>query len=242
MNSTSKIHSRVIANNNPRIQRFKDASWFTPMEMPDVSIYGVGSLGSYLTFFLGRMDCKLYIYDYDKLEPLNSSAQFYPINECKAMKFKVDSLKSWLSDFIGNDLDITSNNEQITEEHSNVTPITFVCFDNMKARKIIFDKWSKLPHREIFIDMRANMEEFTVFVVKDDKSIQRYNDEFYSDESIPDLPCSMKSTSHCSAMCASIAIGLFTNYLSNKNSGEDIRDLPFSTKISIPLSLYETNY
>jgi len=236
------VTEEIIAKNNIRVQRFKDATWFSPTNMPDVTIFGVGSLGSYLAFFLGRMDCKLHIVDFDSLEGLNSSAQFYPIAYCKSREPKVNSLRSWLDEFIGRDLSIEIENVKVDDSYILSSPIVFSCFDNMAARKILFSKWLELESRELFIDLRANMEEFSVFIVQKNVNEQRYLDEFFDDSALPDLPCSLKSTSHCSAMCASIATGLFTNYLSNKNMKEDLRDLPFSTKISIPISLYETNY
>lgn len=234
-------YNKLRAQAKNRIQRFKDASWFKTDAMPFVSVFGVGSLGSYVAFFLSRMDCKVQVVDSDKLEPVNSSAQFYPYSYCIAEKPKVIALAEFLKDFVQDDVNIYPMQDRVTNEYVLNSSIVFSCFDNMEARKILFNKWASLDNREIFIDLRANMEEFSVFVVTKGNE-QRYLDDFYDDSAIPDLPCSLKSTSHCSAMCASIAIGLFTNYLSNKSTGESIRELPYSTKISIPISFYDVQF
>ena len=42
----------------------------------------------------------------------------------------------------------------------------------------------------------------------------------FEDSEVPDLPCTMKQTSHIAAMIATHITSLFLNYITNKKSGK----------------------
>lgn len=140
------------------------------------------------------------------------------------------------------------------DEDSPIDNIVFSCFDNMNARKILFDKWysyqlSKTPeYREanpneinIFIDSRMNIESMQVFFIKNKADAELYKTTLFEDIEVPDAPCSFKATCQTGTMIASIISIGFLNFVANKMKGIDIREIPFATTFNSPMMLFE-NY
>lgn len=213
-------------------ERFKDAFWYDPQVK--VTIGGLGSIGSWLTIFIGRLVDNIYVYDFDRVENINLAGQAY--GESHVSMYKAEAIK----DMNENDYNPTTtiHIRGKFEEGSAVTPICFSGFDNMLARKHMFESWKSRDDKEIFIDARLTAEEYWVYAVTPDK-INRYQELLKDDSEIEELPCSFKTTTHISSMVASTMTVMFTNYLSNKKS-EDIRNLPFQTIYRAPLNIYES--
>jgi hypothetical protein len=213
--------------------RVKEAPWYNPNQR--VTIGGVGSIGSWLSFMIGRIINTIYIYDFDKVEEHNLTGQLFGNAHIGLSK---EEAVSNISKIYNPSTDIIFRGK--FEENSGVTPITFACFDNMLARKHMFESWKSLDSKELYIDGRLTAEQFWVYAVTPDR-IEKYENDFLPDDSeIPDLPCSFKSTTHISAMIASAMTVAFTNYTYNKKYGENILSLPFESKYIAPLNLYET--
>jgi hypothetical protein len=105
----------------------------------------------------------------------------------------------------------------------------------MKARRLMFNKWKNLVANgegtrlgvpAIFIDGRMTVESFQIFAVTPDK-IEDYEQHLFSDADVQDPICSLKATSHIGAQIASQMVQIFTNYTTNYNMGDEIRDVPF---------------
>ena len=54
---------------NQKTVRFSDAIWYKPGI--SVIIGGVGSIGSHLSYYLGRQECDMYLYDMDSVDEVN---------------------------------------------------------------------------------------------------------------------------------------------------------------------------
>lgn len=211
--------------------RFKEAPWYNPDIQ--VTVGGLGSIGSWLTLFLGRIVNKIYVYDFDEVEEHNISGQFYGGGDVG--RSKQQAIRSSISEF-NPDTRIVLRN-RFTED-SGVTPISFACFDNMKARKYMYENWKDKDNRELFVDGRLTAEELWVYSVIPGRE-ERYEEYLFSDDEIEDLPCSFKSTTHISAMIASYMTVSLTNYLHNQQI-EDIRELPFETTYRAAMSMQTT--
>ena len=86
----------------------------------------------------------------------------------------------------------------------------------------------------IFIDGRLRAEQMQIFCVTPDK-IEEYEKHLFDDSEVEDAPCTLKQTSHSAAMIASHMTAFFTNHLTNNNSGDIDRTVPFLWEYFIPL-------
>lgn len=225
-----------------KITRFKDASWLGHNE--ECIVGGAGGISSWLAFLLARANFKPVVYDFDTLEPHNIGGQLYPISGI--YKPKVVVLSEVIKQF--SEVDIWAMNEKYTSE-SMTDRFVFSGFDNMEARKTMFTLWSDyvantaaLKSECIFIDGRLLAEQLQIFCITGDnqESISRYFSEFlFSDEEVPDAPCTMKQTSHAAAMIASFMVGYFTNHIHNIRTNSKSRHIPFMREYYIPLDLMQ---
>ena len=218
--------------------RFKDAPWF-PKEETFCVVGGSGGIGSWLTVLLARAGFLPIIYDFDTIEEHNMGGQLFP--KRLIGKTKVEALAEIVKDFT--DTEITANNEMYTKE-SMSHHYVFSAFDNMKARKDMFEAWKAYVEEwksdggsdtPVFIDGRLTMEQLQIFCVTPDK-ISEYETHLFDDTEIPDAPCTLKQTSHSAAMIASHMVAFFTNHIANNNIGEIDRALPFMWEYFIPIN------
>lgn len=231
--------------------RFKDAPWF-PKEETNVIIGGAGGIGSWLTLMLSRAGFFPIVYDFDILEEHNLAGQLYTKSDAEAMVLKVDALKGLCKQFA--DTDITVMNERYTKD-SMSHHYVFSAFDNMQARKDMFNAWCEyveewedfkkiadathvpnIPNNEpIFIDGRLTAEQMQIFCVTPDK-IEEYKKHLFDDTEVQDAPCTMKQTSHSAAMIASHMTGFFTNHMTNNAEKDKVRNVPFLWEYFIPIN------
>lgn len=215
-------------NINFRTTRFNEADWYSPGL--NVCIGGLGGIGSYLAYFLSRQEAKIVSYEFDTIEEHNLGGQFYRTNQIG--KTKQEACNQIINEF--------SNTSLINlgefKKDSSVYPITFSAFDNMKARRMMFEEWKKLENREIFIDGRMNAEQGQVFSVTKGRE-KEYEATLFDDSELEDLPCNYKATSHCGAMIASLMTSSLNNYISNKKTSINLREIPF--EIHYVLQLFD---
>lgn len=211
--------------------RFSDAHWYNSKEKLDISIIGLGGIGSYLAYFLSRIgDHNFYIYDYDTIDETNMAGQFYPTSAIGENK-----VRACTDNMIGYSGVIPNEMGKFTKD-SMVTPYMFSPLDNMDVRELAFNKWVEeygTLDEALFVDCRMLMESLEVYFVTKDR-IEDYRKELFPDAEIEEAPCSAKATSHCGAMCASLAVAGFTNYLSNLYTDTDIREVPFKLRVDLP--------
>lgn len=209
--------------NRLEFSRFSAAPFVTnPL---DITLGGLGGVGAYVAFFLSRLRHNLICYEMDKVEDVNLDCQFFKYSDLG--KPKAEAVNLMLREYSQGYIDDLG----MYEEGCEVTKYCFAMFDNMEARKLMFEEWCKNSEKKIFIDTRLQAEEFQIFCVYKEEHIQMYLDSLRRDNEIPDLPCSYKQTGHYAAMVATQAVALFCNYLANqkhlKELGEEIREVPF---------------
>ena len=87
--------------------------------------------------------------------------------------------------------------------------------------------------------MRLLSEQFQIYTVTNDPGrIEKYKETLFADASIPDVLCTLKSTTHCSMGIASDIIGVLTNFVTNLCYNANIREVPFYIEKSIDLFTY----
>ena len=116
-------------------------------------------------------------------------------------------------------------------------PFMFSAFDNMKARRIMFEKWRNTfcnieldtyNKDAIFIDGRLNAETFQIFSVRNNKEdLDNYEKNLFDDSEVENESCTFKQTSHFAAMIAAYMVNIFTNHVSNIMNNNNISKVPF---------------
>lgn len=224
---------------NNRTIRFSGSPWFEPGITAIIG--GAGGTGSWLSFLLARQDMELFIFDYDDISEVNMGGQLFHTKQIG--KSKVNALIETIGIF--------SNNFKIQdcgkyEKDSFSNDIVFSGFDNMLARKLMFDNWVRyyeankqdITKRFVFIDSRCLAEQGEVYLVTPNR-INQYYGTLFDDSEVPLEDCSYKATSYCSAMIASIMVAKFNNFITNYKAKEELREIPFSTKYNLPLLNFE---
>lgn len=227
--------------------RFNSAIWFDKTRKQDVTIAGLGGIGSYVVFMLSRLDVNtMILYDPDKVERVNLSGQLYNSNQIG--NYKVDAAASMIADY-SNYYSFVAKHEKL-DENSMISKVTICGFDNMKARKDAFRNWTnfvaRLPEEErgecLFIDGRLAAEELQVFCIKGDDTDgeRRYEPYLFSDSQAAPTVCSYKQTTFMANMIGSIIVNLFINFVANQCNPLIDRDLPFYTEYNAETMYFKT--
>lgn len=210
-----------------KFTRFKDADWFDSNKPIHVQIAGAGGIGSWTALFLSRAGIHCHVYDFDTLENVNLAGQAFSHKDIGLPK--VEALQNTIATLT--DSKIFANNTKILSE-TMVFPYTVAAFDNMAARKLLFEKWASHPNRKedwIFVDGRLTAEHFQVFTATSNQdSIDNYRKTLFDDSEVEDLPCTMKQTSHTAAMIGSVITMIITNHIANLFTDISVRTVPES--------------
>ena len=217
--------------------RFSGAIWYEEIQKQTVTLAGVGGIGGFVGFLLGRLKPqRLIIYDPDRVETVNMSGQLYGRSD-------VGSYKSTaLADMVVEYADY-NNIVALTrrfEDNSEATDIMICGFDNMAARRTFYEKWkqrvlsypadSDNRKKCLFIDGRLAAEEFQVLSIQgdDERAMTEYENKWlFSDAEAEETICSYKQTTFMANMIASVMVNVFVNFVANQCGPIIDRDVPF---------------
>lgn len=223
---------------NQATSRFSSAIWYDNIKTKIITLAGLGGIGSYVAFLLGRLHPNsVSLYDGDRIEEANMSGQLYSSDDIGQMKSSAiaNMIRKYSYDY-----DIrTYGNFDFSNHHP--TKIMMCGFDSMTARRSYFDCWlsyvNTLPVEErancLFIDGRLAAESLQVFCMRgiDQYNINKYKKEFlFTDAEADETICSYKQTSFMAMMIGSIMVNLFVNFCANECDPLMPRDLPFLTE------------
>ena len=217
--------------------RFSGAIWYEEIQKQIVTLAGVGGVGSYLGFLLGRLKPqRLIIYDPDRVETVNMSGQLY--GQTDVGSFKSVALSDMIRNY-ANYNNIVALNDRFDAD-SEATDIMICGFDNMEARKVFYERWkqrvlsystgSNDRKKCLFIDGRLAAEEFQVLSIQgnDDRAMKEYEDKWlFSDVEAEETICSYKQTTFMANMIASVMVNIFVNFIANRCNPIIDRDVPF---------------
>lgn len=217
--------------------RFSGAIWYSAIQKKTVILAGVGGIGSYVGFLLGRLKPEsLFIYDPDIVEAVNMSGQLYGRDDIGSSK--VASLSRMVSRYADYSR-IVAFQERFTLT-SEPADIMICGFDNMEARKVFYNRWLLHLHSKseeerkncLFIDGRLAAEEFQVFAIQGDDGRAQCTYEnkwLFSDYQAEETICSYKQTTFMANMIASVMVNIFVNFVANECNPLVPRDIPFLT-------------
>lgn len=248
MNTLKELFESTEINQELIKARYSDADWMKHMDKASVSVTGLGNIGSWLALFLGRLGCKMYLRDYDTVEPHNIGAQLYGIHDVGESKAKVtrnalvrlgvdtDKIVATNALQVRMVSDLFRRPEQLhfNKVKNNHYDAVFLCVDNMTTRKRLFS--DVRGNNCLFVDGRSSPEHYQVFsFMGTDKDAASWYEEKYlfSDESVPDAPCSFKSTTYCGSQVASTMAAHFVNFIANEVYGASIRPIPFKVEVNL---------
>lgn len=215
--------------------RFSGAIWYEQIRKQTVTLAGVGGIGSYVGFLLGRLKPeRLIVYDPDKVEAVNMSGQLYGKNDLGT--YKGVALASMVKNY-ADYYNMVIHPERFTTE-SEATDIMICGFDNMSARKLFYNKWKshisgKTEEEKakcLFIDGRLAAEEFQVLSIQgnDNRAMAEYEDKWlFNDAEAEETICSYKQTTFMANMIASVMVNIFVNFIANQCGPIIDRDVPF---------------
>lgn len=214
-----------MKQNKTQHTRFSAAPWFTEEE---IIVGGAGGISSWLVNLLARIGHTLYVYDMDTVEESNIGGQLYAYKDVgKAKTEATADMVSLLSNHEINAMNL------MYDENSMASPIMFAGFDNMKARKAMFENWEKQENRELFVDGRLLMENGQIFIVQKGQEAG-YRKTLFKDEDVEDADCTMKASSHSAALIASLMVSALNNYLTVRET-EQVRTVPFKVEFILPM-------
>lgn len=222
-----------------KFDRLKDAPWFPQGKRVYTTVCGAGGTGSWTAFALSRAGFQVNIYDFDTIEDHNLGGQMFKKSQIGDKK--VEAVAKNIKDFVDEDVIIFDTPFVKDEPLSNMV---FSCFDNMKARKELYEDWKdkfgSTNEDSILIDMRLSVENLQIFCVTKN-TLNKYEKFLYTDEEVPELACTFKQTTHSAMMIASHAVAFFTNHITNVFEEEEIRNVPFFWEYIIPLDILNYN-
>lgn len=192
-----------------RKSRFRDAPFFEEASKIEVCIGGLGGIGTWLALYLSRIVPVIYGYDFDEVEEVNLAGQLF--GQHNVGQTKVGAVKSMIEEF--GHAQFYPMAEAIIEESDIPENYVFSAFDNMKARKILFELWKANDMRELFVDGRLLADQYEVYIVQKGQE-KRYEATLFDDSEVEEVACTFKQTSHFAAICAARMVHGFTNYLS----------------------------
>lgn len=250
-----EAHTTEIPVNSASLQvrestsRFSSAIWYNKIQEKTIMLAGLGGIGSYVGFLLSRLHPALiYLIDPDTVDTVNMSGQLYGRMDIHRNKtFALTEKMRLYSDYFSV---ITS--EERFNENSAPQEIMICGFDNMKARKVFFEKWKSLVDSYgtdeqkancLYIDGRLAAEEFQVFCIRGDDTynINKYSEKYlFSDSEADNTVCSYKQTTFMANMIGSIMVNLFVNFVANQCNPLIDRDLPFYTTYNAETMFYKT--
>jgi hypothetical protein len=226
--------------------RFSGAIWYDAIREEDVSLIGLGGIGSYVGFLLSRVKPRnIYMWDNDRVDISNMSGQLYGRQDVG--EYKSNALGIMMSQY--------SNYYPVNAygrfgHDSEATKVMMCGLDNMLSRKIVFTKWNNLrestPVEErktlLLIDGRLAAEKFQVFAIQGDdkRAIDLYKKEWlFDDREADETVCSYKQTSFMANMIASVMVNIFVNFVANKCNPLVERDVPFMTTYAADTMLFK---
>lgn len=222
------------------VSRFKGASWFNLIARTNITVVGLGGIGSNAALLLSRLrPAKMSVIDFDLVDASNLAGQFYFTNDVE--KFKTEAITERIQSY-SSYWNIDSRTERVTEAMMKSASGVVVCgFDNMEARKNCY-LWAKEnPKISLFIDARLNAESWQLFALtQEDLQSTEYEKYLFADSEVEDAACSYKQTTYAAMMLASMISNVVINYADNVAG--HFRSLPkrlYWNSYSMMLDYYE---
>ena len=240
-----KLYDTVISRDETA--RFSSADWFQKAQEFQITLAGLGGVGSWPALLLARLKPQcITLFDPDRVELVNLAGQLYGVDDVG--KYKTSAV----IDYMRNNANYYAYIERVSQfTDSCYGDNVMICgFDNMEARRTFFNKWKSRRRHSVlsemlFIDGRLTATEFQVFCMtgEDNILIQRYETEFlFADSEASQELCSFKQTAYLANMIAGVIVNLYINFCANLCGSPFKKALPFITKYNTDMMMFNTEY
>lgn len=201
-------------------KRFQGASYYEASKQELILIAGLGGIGSNTAYSLCKSIPASYVFiDDDLVEEHNVGTQHFDITQLNVSK--ASAMKQQL---LNQGVQVISIFERkITNR--DALPITIAAFDNMAARKQLFEDWASLSDREIFIDGRLRASYYEIYAVTPGRE-DDYRATLFRDDEVVPTTCTYKQTTYYGTLIGARIANIMVNYLTNKYSDPYTR-VPF---------------
>jgi molybdopterin/thiamine biosynthesis adenylyltransferase len=215
-------------------ERFKGALWANTIH--SILLGGAGGISSWTALFLSRSnEHTIHIVDYDRVEDVNLAGQFYSVHSVG--DYKTNALSKTVNSVVNGRHNLVLYNDRIEnslEYLKSVCDIFIAGFDNMEARRVMYEAWKEKSTRKIFIEARLLAEYFEVYFVLPGREEEYEKTLFEDSEETERIACTFKATSHFGAMCGSIITHGLNSYIANANNKNYLYSIPFKYTFSGP--------
>lgn len=198
-----------------RYLRFSGLSWATEVQEKEITIIGLGGIGSNVALPLARLNPKkLFLIDPDVVEEVNLAGQAF-FNNHVGMK-KVDAVAEVLYSWAGYKKIVAM--PTLLTKGTDFGEITITGFDNMHSRKIAFTNFMNSPAAKLLVDARMSVDTIQIFTLlkEDTEFLDIYRDKWlFSDAVAQTAPCSMKQTSYTGSILGGLVVNIIINYISS---------------------------
>lgn len=198
-----------------RYLRFSGLSWATEVQEKEITIIGLGGIGSNVALPLARLNPKkLFLIDPDVVEEVNLAGQAF-FNNHVGMK-KVDAVAEVLYSWAGYKKIVAI--PTLLTKGTDFGEITITGFDNMNARKIAFTNFMNSQAAKLLVDARMSVDTIQIFTLlkEDTEFLDIYRDKWlFSDAEAQTAPCSMKQTSYTGSILGGLVVNIIINYISS---------------------------
>lgn len=214
------------------VDRFKDIPWFKQTKGKNIIIGGAGGIGSWMALLLARQQFDILLVDYDTVEAHNMGGQFFKNSDINIKK--VQAVETSVYDYARHT--INTYDGRYDETFAPVEDFMIAGFDNMEARKFMFEQWcnhvtTNNIQDAMFIDGRMMAEGYIAYFIQNTpEMIEAYKATLFNSSDIEDEVCTMKATTFSATMLCSRINSILCNYLYNIQVEQDIREIPFMVR------------
>lgn len=221
--------------------RWSGADWAS--ETREISLIGVGGIGSWLALSLSRIGHTLVIVDGDFVDETNvGGGQLYRGYDVGVEK--VYAVEDICRQF-GAVQEIVGMATNFGEEDEIPFPIVMTGLDNMNARKLVYNAWKKEYENNanaLFMDGRLLIENSEVFTIKggDTLAQEEYEKKWLFDDSeVPEQECTLKQSTFAAMGIAALMTSTLCNWLTNRKLEMEFREVPFHQRMYYPALDYK---
>lgn len=197
-------------------QRFSGAAWFEMLKCQHVNIIGLGGIGSWTSFAIGKLGTKsMSLIDPDVVSPENMAGQMHfdsLIGQSKVVSMRrvLDAFRviSWVGCY----------RERVTR-HKVLSGHVISCLDNMESRREVYESWKRNVNsnsKSVFIDGRLSAEMYQIICMEssEKENMERYEEQYlFSDAEAEEQICSYKQTAFMAMQIGGMIANVFVNKL-----------------------------
>jgi threonine dehydrogenase-like Zn-dependent dehydrogenase len=172
------------------------------LQRTHVAIIGAGGIGSATAIVLAKMGIGcLTLYDPDEIEDVNIPTQLLPLSGIG--NYKVDGVEEIIR--LLADTTVYVNNLAVGASRGYPVPGGMIvsALDSIVARKEVWQAVLNSPAAAWYLDARMGAENFQLYTVKmADHSWYRQHLNLLDEDSVPDEPCTSKTTIYTAFIAA----------------------------------------